>query len=113
MFLSKSTLSFSQTLCYQNLFSSAVTDPNEPRHLFSQPPIVEEDPPTMTLFSANSSTMFRTIKLRKRKAECIMCGDSPTITKLIDYVRFCGSSATDKTPDLFLIPYNERITCQV
>ncbi|KAF8935124.1 Molybdenum cofactor synthesis protein 3 [Haplosporangium gracile] len=72
----------------------------------------KEDPPTMTLFSANSSTMFRTIKLRKRKADCIMCGDAPTITKLIDYVRFCGSSATDKTPDLFLIPYNERITCQ-
>ncbi|KAF9115929.1 Molybdenum cofactor synthesis protein 3 [Mortierella sp. 14UC] len=74
--------------------------------------INREDPPTMTLFSANSSTMFRTIKLRKRKAECIMCGDSPTIAKLIDYVRFCGSSATDKTPDLFLIPFNERITCQ-
>ncbi|KAI8346211.1 adenylyltransferase [Mortierella sp. GBAus27b] len=68
--------------------------------------------PTMTLFSANSTTMFRTVKLRKKKAECIVCGDSPTITKLIDYVRFCGSSATDKTPDLFLIPYNERLTCE-
>ncbi|KAG0331461.1 Peptidyl-prolyl cis-trans isomerase cyp6 [Podila humilis] len=67
--------------------------------------------PTMTIFSANSSTMFRTIKLRKKKSECIMCGDSPTITKLIDYVRFCGSSATDKTPDLFLIPFEERLTC--
>ncbi|CAO3566813.1 unnamed protein product [Mortierella alpina] len=69
------------------------------------------DPPTMTLFSANTSTMFRTIKLRKRKSECIVCGDAPTITKLIDYVRFCGSSATDKTPDLFLIPFQERLTC--
>lgn len=67
----------------------------------------------MTLFSANSSTMFRTIKLRKRKPECIMCGDAPTITKLIDYVKFCGSSATDKTPDLFLIPFQERLTCEV
>ncbi|KAG0258983.1 Molybdenum cofactor synthesis protein 3 [Mortierella polycephala] len=73
---------------------------------------VEQDPPTMTLFSANSSTMFRTIKLRKRKSDCIMCGDAPTITKLIDYVRFCGSSATDKTPDLFLIPFQERLTCE-
>ncbi|KAF9431059.1 Molybdenum cofactor synthesis protein 3 [Podila epigama] len=72
----------------------------------------ENELPTMTLFSANSSTMFRTIKLRKKKSDCIMCGDAPTITKLIDYVRFCGSSATDKTPDLFLIPFNERITCE-
>ncbi|KAF9931339.1 Molybdenum cofactor synthesis protein 3 [Mortierella alpina] len=70
-----------------------------------------KDPPTMTLFSANTSTMFRTIKLRKRKSECIVCGDAPTITKLIDYVRFCGSSATDKTPDLLLIPLQERLTC--
>jgi len=67
----------------------------------------------MTLFSANSSTMFRTIKLRKRKPTCIVCGDSPTIIKLIDYVRFCGSSATDKTPDLFLVPFKERLTCEV
>ncbi|KAF9184470.1 Molybdenum cofactor synthesis protein 3 [Haplosporangium sp. Z 767] len=74
--------------------------------------INEQDPPTMTLFSANSPTMFRTIKLRKRKSDCIMCGDASTITKLIDYVRFCGSSATDKTPDLFLIPFQERLTCE-
>ncbi|KAG0336402.1 Molybdenum cofactor synthesis protein 3, partial [Podila horticola] len=72
----------------------------------------DQDPPTMTIFSANSLTMFRTIKLRKKKSECIMCGDSPTITKLIDYVRFCGSSATDKTPDLLLIPFDERLTCE-
>ncbi|KAF9325819.1 Molybdenum cofactor synthesis protein 3 [Podila minutissima] len=72
----------------------------------------DQYPPTMTIFSANSSTMFRTIKLRKKKSECIMCGDSPTITKLIDYVRFCGSSATDKTPDLHLIPFDERLTCE-
>ncbi|KAF9951064.1 hypothetical protein BGZ72_007323 [Mortierella alpina] len=81
------------------------------RCLFPTPPPSETDPPTMTLFSANTSTMFRTIKLRKRKSECIVCGDAPTITKLIDYVRFCGSSATDKTPDLFLIPLQERLTC--
>ncbi|KAF8936073.1 hypothetical protein BGZ58_004634 [Dissophora ornata] len=71
------------------------------------------DPPSMTLFSANSPTMFRTVKLRKRKADCVVCGDSPTITALIDYVRFCGSSATDKTLDLFLIPFQERLTCEM
>lgn len=42
-----------------------------------------------------------------------MCGDAPTITRLIDYVKFCGSSATDKTPDLLLIPFQERLTCEV
>jgi adenylyltransferase/sulfurtransferase len=32
---------------------------------------------------------FRELKLRKN-AECPMCGDHPTITKLIDYQQFCG-----------------------
>ena len=39
---------------------------------------------------------FRTIKLRGRKIDCAVCGDSPSITQLIDYVQFCGSSANDK-----------------
>ena len=32
---------------------------------------------------------FRTIKIR-RDPDCPLCGDSPTITELIDYVDFCG-----------------------
>ena len=32
---------------------------------------------------------FRELKLR-RNTECPMCGDHPTITKLIDYHQFCG-----------------------
>ncbi len=32
---------------------------------------------------------FRELKLR-RNIECPMCGDHPTITKLIDYHQFCG-----------------------
>ena len=32
---------------------------------------------------------FRELKLRKN-AECPVCGDHPTITKLIDYHQFCG-----------------------
>jgi molybdopterin/thiamine biosynthesis adenylyltransferase/rhodanese-related sulfurtransferase/molybdopterin converting factor small subunit len=32
---------------------------------------------------------FRELKLR-RNPECPMCGDHPTITKLIDYQQFCG-----------------------
>jgi molybdopterin/thiamine biosynthesis adenylyltransferase/rhodanese-related sulfurtransferase len=32
---------------------------------------------------------FRELKLRKN-ADCPVCGDHPTITKLIDYAEFCG-----------------------
>ncbi len=39
---------------------------------------------------------FRTIKLRRRNPLCAVCGDTPTITQLIDYELFCGSSANDK-----------------
>ena len=35
---------------------------------------------------------FRELKLRKNP-ECPMCGDHPTITKLIDYHQFCGVPA--------------------
>ena len=39
---------------------------------------------------------FLTVKLRPRKTDCSVCGDSPTIQELQDYEQFCGSSATDK-----------------
>src|SRR5207253_4263921 len=35
------------------------------------------------------SMRFRELKLRKNP-ECVICGPSPTITKLIDYEAFCG-----------------------
>ena len=35
---------------------------------------------------------FRELKLRKNP-ECPVCGDHPTITKLIDYQQFCGVPA--------------------
>ena len=35
---------------------------------------------------------FRTVKIR-RNPECPLCGDSPSITKLIDYEAFCGVPA--------------------
>jgi adenylyltransferase/sulfurtransferase len=34
---------------------------------------------------------FRSVKLR-RNPECPLCGDSPTVTELIDYVAFCGGA---------------------
>jgi adenylyltransferase/sulfurtransferase len=32
---------------------------------------------------------FRTLKIR-RDPECVVCGDNPTVTELIDYDAFCG-----------------------
>ena len=37
---------------------------------------------------------FREFKVR-RDPECPVCGDSPTITKLIDYEQFCGVSTSE------------------
>ena len=34
---------------------------------------------------------FRPVKLR-RNPDCPLCGDSPTVTELIDYVAFCGGA---------------------
>ena len=53
----------------------------------------------MLLVDALSGS-FRTIKLRPRRKDCPMCGDDPSIKGLIDYVQFCGSSATDKVVQL-------------
>lgn len=55
-----------------------------------------DNKPNMLLFSAGSAHMFRTVKLRGRKQDCVICGDNPSITQLVDYVEFCGASATDK-----------------
>lgn len=51
---------------------------------------------------------FRTIKLRGRQNKCPVCGDNPTITKLIDYEQFCGARASDKVGMIFNI---EICTC--
>ncbi|MBI4325170.1 MAG: molybdopterin-synthase adenylyltransferase MoeB [Chloroflexi bacterium] len=40
---------------------------------------------------------FRELKLR-RDPQCPLCGENPTITKLIDYEQFCGIPAEPATP---------------
>ena len=40
---------------------------------------------------------FRELKLR-RNPECPVCGDHPTITKLIDYQQFCGVPQHEPAP---------------
>lgn len=39
---------------------------------------------------------FLSIKLRPKQRNCCVCGDNPSINKLLDYELFCGASATDK-----------------
>ncbi len=50
----------------------------------------------LLLFSA-LDMKFREVKLR-RDPKCPLCGDQPTITKLIDYEQFCGIPAEPATP---------------
>ena len=54
--------------------------------------------------------MFRCVRVRGRQKSCAACGDSPTITSLIDYETFCGASAADKCPNRTLLSPSERIT---
>lgn len=49
----------------------------------------------LLLFSADCSA-FRNVRLRGRNTSCDVCGDTPSVSKLIDYEQFCGAKATDK-----------------
>jgi sulfur-carrier protein adenylyltransferase/sulfurtransferase len=42
---------------------------------------------------------FRELKLRKNP-ECSICGEHPTITKLIDYEQFCGIRGEEHMPEI-------------
>lgn len=65
----------------------------------------------LLLFDGQQST-FRNLKLRPKKAECSVCSENPTLTKLIDYEQFCSMKATDKDSHLTLLGPQERITVQ-
>lgn len=54
----------------------------------------------------------RTVKLRGAQPNCVVCGNKPSITKntLPDYVKFCGSAATDKCVSVKLLDDEQRIT---
>jgi adenylyltransferase/sulfurtransferase len=71
------------------------------------------DPPSLLIFSAYSNPMFRSIRLRTRKANCAACSAHATVTPealesgSLDYVQFCGS-ALNMNP---LSP-EERISAQ-
>ncbi|KAF2360903.1 Adenylyltransferase and sulfurtransferase MOCS3/Uba4 [Trinorchestia longiramus] len=64
---------------------------------------------TMLVFDGYAS-VFRNVKLRPRQTNCAVCGDLPSITQLIDYVQFCGASATDKDTGVSLLTPAQRVT---
>jgi adenylyltransferase/sulfurtransferase len=55
------------------------------------------EPPSLLIFSAYSTPMFRSIRLRSRKPKCAACSAQASITAealssgSLDYVQFCGS----------------------
>ncbi|CAH0552977.1 unnamed protein product [Brassicogethes aeneus] len=55
-----------------------------------------------------SNTTFRNIKLRPRNKSCAVCGDSPTVTSLIDYEQFCGASAHDNVINIDILKTNQN-----
>ncbi|KAL1258399.1 hypothetical protein QQF64_011643 [Cirrhinus molitorella] len=55
---------------------------------------------------------FRSIRLRPKQTECAVCGETPTVTELQDYERFCGSAATDKCRRLNLLTKEQRVSVQ-
>lgn len=62
-----------------------------------QPSTQSPEPPSLLIFSAYSSPMFRSIRLRSRKPRCAACSLQASITAEVltsgslDYVQFCGS----------------------
>lgn len=55
---------------------------------------------------------FRQVKLRGRSRDCSVCGENPSITRLIDYEQFCRAPANDKHTSVNLLRPEERITVQ-
>nr|XP_004663919.1 adenylyltransferase and sulfurtransferase MOCS3 [Jaculus jaculus] len=53
---------------------------------------------------------FRRVQLRGRRPDCAVCGQRPTVTDLLDYEAFCGSSATDKCRPVRLLSPEERVS---
>ncbi|KAH9499641.1 Molybdenum cofactor synthesis protein 3 [Bulinus truncatus] len=65
----------------------------------------------LLLFDALDGT-FRTVKLRPRSKNCLVCGETPLISQLIDYEQFCGTKATDKDHKLHILEDSQRISAK-
>ncbi|KAL1794891.1 hypothetical protein ACET3X_006707 [Alternaria dauci] len=82
--------------------------------LTQRPTTTPADPPSLLLFSAYSNPMFRSIRLRSRKAKCAACSSYSTVTREAlesgsqDYVQFCGSVVANTS----LLAPEERISAK-
>ncbi|XP_072221765.1 adenylyltransferase and sulfurtransferase MOCS3 [Leuresthes tenuis] len=65
----------------------------------------------LVMFDAQDAR-FRSIRLRPKQPGCVVCGENPSVTQLINYEAFCGSAATDKCQKLNLLSKDQRITVQ-
>ncbi|KAM8916875.1 adenylyltransferase and sulfurtransferase MOCS3 [Spinachia spinachia] len=65
----------------------------------------------LLMFDAQDAR-FRSIKLRAKQAGCAVCGEKPSVTRLVDYEAFCGCAATDKCRKLNLLSRDRRISVQ-
>jgi adenylyltransferase/sulfurtransferase len=71
------------------------------------------DPPALHVFSAYSSPLVRTIRLRSRRANCAVCSAEATVSLdtiksgSTDYMFFCGSASLPS-----LLGPDERISAQ-
>ncbi|KAJ5496499.1 hypothetical protein N7463_008486 [Penicillium fimorum] len=76
------------------------------------------DPPSLHIFSAYSSPLVRTIRLRSRRANCAVCSADATVTLdtiksgSMDYAFFCGAANLPSLlgPDerISALEYNQR-----
>ncbi|XP_037087924.1 LOW QUALITY PROTEIN: adenylyltransferase and sulfurtransferase MOCS3-like [Pollicipes pollicipes] len=53
---------------------------------------------------------FQSVRLRGRQSDCAVCGDAPTVTRLVDYAQFCGAAPTDKDSGVRLLTPEQRLT---
>jgi len=65
------------------------------------------------LFFDASTCTFRNMKLRGRDKNCAVCGDQPTITKLINYEQFCNLAAHDQTENIDILKTEENTAVEV
>ena len=72
-----------------------------------------ETHPSLLLYSAYNSPPFRSIRLKGKRADCISCSDTATITResilsgSLDYIAFCG---LPQNPNV--LPEHERTSPQ-
>ena len=64
----------------------------------------------MLVFDGLTGTI-RIFKLRNKRIDCDVCGENPSVTKLIDYELFCNTKACDKDMHTLILSDSERISC--